>query len=94
MIKSIKCRETRKIFDMEPSKSFPVTIHQRAYTKLRMLHNSASLIELRIPPSNCLEKLVGDRDGQYSIRVNKQWRICFKWIEGDACDVEIVDYHS
>jgi proteic killer suppression protein len=93
MIKSIKCRETAKIFAMEVSKRLPRAIHQRAYDKLRMLHNAATLIDLRIPPSNNLEKLSGDRSDQYSIRVNKQWRICFEWIDNDAYEVEITDYH-
>jgi len=93
MIKSIKCRETAKIFDMEVSKRLPRSIHQRAYDKLRMLHNAATLVDLRIPPSNNLEKLSGDRSDQYSIRVNKQWRICFEWIDNDAYEVEITDYH-
>ncbi len=78
---------------MENSSKLPRNIHQRAYVKLRMLHNAASLDDLRIPPANKLEKLSGNRVGQHSIRVNDQWRICFKWLQGDAYDVEIVDYH-
>ena len=61
--------------------------------KLRMIHNSVSINDLRIPPSNHLEILKGNRKGEYSIRINDQWRICFNWINGDSCDVEIVDYH-
>lgn len=61
--------------------------------KLRMLNRAETLQDLRVPPANRLERLVGDREGQYSIRVNNQWRICFEWQEGDALDVEIVDYH-
>jgi len=64
-----------------------------AFRKLRMLSNARSLIDLRSPPANHLEKLSGDRDGQYSIRINDQYRVCFSWHEGDAYDVEIVDYH-
>lgn len=64
-----------------------------ALRKLRMLNRSQALQELRIPPANRLERLSGDRDGQYSIRINDQWRICFDWKEGDAMNVEIVDYH-
>ena len=78
---------------METSKRFPASIHQRAYKKLRMLHNAKTLTDLRIPPSNCLEKLTGDRQEQYSIRINRQWRICFDWENGDAYEVEMVDYH-
>lgn len=65
-----------------------------AYRKLRMLHNSKTINDLRIPPANRLEKLKGDREGQYSIRINDQYRVCFEWKEGDAYQVEIVDYHS
>jgi len=68
-------------------------IQQTALRKLRMLNNATSLDDLRIPPANRLEKLSGDRAGQYSIRVNDQWRICFEWQEGDASRVEITDYH-
>lgn len=93
MIKTIKCRQTKKIFDMENSTKLPKEIHQRAYIKLLMLNNAMSLHDLRIPPSNQLEKLSKDRVGQHSIRINDQWRICFKWVDGDVYDVEIVDYH-
>jgi toxin HigB-1 len=71
----------------------PQDIQQIALRKLRMLSRSTSLDDLRIPPANRLEKLVGNRKGQWSIRINGQWRICFHWIDGDAFDVEIVDYH-
>ena len=64
-----------------------------ALRKLRMLNRAATLNDLRVPPANRLEKLKGDRQGQYSIRINDQWRICFKWQDGDAYDVEIIDYH-
>ena len=64
-----------------------------ALRKLRMLNNSQSLEDLRVPPANRLEKLKGDRTGQYSIRINDQWRVCFRWEAGDAFDVEIVDCH-
>ena len=93
MIRTIKCRETERIFNMENSKKLPKDIHQRGYMKLRMLHNAASIEDLRVPPANRLEKLSGNREGQYSIRINDQWRICFRWIAGDAYDVEIKDYH-
>jgi toxin HigB-1 len=93
MIKTIKCRETEKIFCMEMSTVLPKEIQQRAYNKLRMIHNAATINDLRIPISNSLKKLKKDRIGQYSIRINRQWRVCFKWQDGDAYDVEIVDYH-
>ena len=68
-------------------------VQQRAREKLKYLDSAGDLRDLMIPPSNQLESLRGDRQGQYSIRINKQWRVCFKWKEGDAFDVEIVDYH-
>ncbi|HEV2614381.1 MAG TPA: type II toxin-antitoxin system RelE/ParE family toxin [Gammaproteobacteria bacterium] len=93
MIKSFRCKETLRIFNLELSKKLPRSIQQRAYEKLRMLHNSKDLNDLRVPPANNLEKLKGDRAENYSIRINKQWRICFKWTNGIAEDVEIIDYH-
>ena len=71
----------------------PQDIQQVALRKLRMLNRAVTLQDLRIPPANRLEKLTGDRAGQYSIRINDQWRICFEWREGDAYNVEIADYH-
>ena len=68
-------------------------MQQVALRKLRMLHRATTLQDLRIPPANRLERLRGDRRGQWSIRINDQWRVCFRWVEGDAFDVEIVDYH-
>jgi proteic killer suppression protein len=93
VIKSIKDAETRLIFQREISRKFPADIQQVALRKLRMLNNAASLNDLHVPPANRLEKLTGNRAGQYSIRVNEQWRICFEWRDGDAYLVEIVDYH-
>jgi toxin HigB-1 len=93
MIRSFKCKETERIFQRRRSKRFPSQIQQVALRKLRMLNRSASLDDLRIPPANRLEKLRGDRTGQWSIRVNEQWRICFMWRSGDAYEVEMVDYH-
>ena len=75
------------------SKKLPTDIQQIARRKLRMLNNAVTLNDLRIPPANRLEALRGDRKGQYSIRINDQWRICFVWEQGDAYHVEIVDYH-
>ena len=93
MIRSFKCKETEKIWNEQWSRKFPPKIQKRALRKLRMLDSSGRLDDLKIPPSNRLEVLVGDRGGQYSIRVNQQWRICFKWTDDNADNVEIVDYH-
>jgi len=93
MIKSFKDAETEKVFSRRLSRRLPVDIQQTALRKLRMLNNAVSLDDLRIPPANRLEKLTGDRAGQYSIRINNQWRICFEWRERDAFRVEITDYH-
>ena len=93
MIRNFKDKETQKIFERQRSRKLPSDIQQVALRKLRMLNRSQALQELRIPPANRLERLSGDRDGQYSIRINDQWRICFEWQEGDAMNVEIVDYH-
>lgn len=71
----------------------PGDIQQVALRKLRMIHNAKNINDLRVPPANRLEKLGGDREGQYSIRINDQWRICFFWKAGDAHEVEIIDYH-
>ena len=93
MIKSFRDRETEKIFQRQLSRKLPGGIQAVALRKLRMLNRSLTLQDLRIPPANRLEKLTGERAGQYSIRINDQWRICFIWREGNAHDVEIVDYH-
>ena len=93
MIRNFKDKETQKIFERQRSRKLPSDIQQVALRKLRMLNRSQALQELRIPPANRLERLSGDRDGQYSIRINDQWRICFDWQDGDAMNVEIVDYH-
>ncbi len=76
-----------------PSRRLPHEIQAVARRKLRMLNHSHTLHDLRVPPSNCLEKLKGDREGQYSVRINNQWRICFEWRNGHCYNVEIVDYH-
>lgn len=93
MIKSFKCRETERLFRRRFSPKLPQTIQRIAVRKLKMVNDAASLEFLRVPPANRLEILSGDRAGQHSIRINDQWRICFKWQGGDALDVEIVDYH-
>lgn len=93
MIRSFLCDETERIFHRQRSRKFPHTIQQVALRKLRMLNRATSLQDLLVPPGNRLEKLKGNRSEQYSIRINGQWRICFKWVDGDVLDVEIVDYH-
>jgi toxin HigB-1 len=93
MIKSFKSNETEKIWNGEVSLKLPMEIQNIARRKLRMLNNSSSLMDLRIPPSNQLESLKGNRKDQFSIRINKQWRICFEWKDEDCFKVEIVDYH-
>ena len=93
MIRTFKCRETERISNRQRSRRFPQSIQQVALRKLRMLNRAVTLRDMRIPPANRLEKLSGDRAGQYSIRINEQWRICFEWRDGDAYSVEIVDYH-
>ena len=93
LIKSFQGKETGKIWIGQRSRRLPQAIQQLARRKLRMLNNARSLDDLRIPPANRLERLKDDRAEQYSIRINDQWRICFAWKQGDALDVEIVDYH-
>jgi proteic killer suppression protein len=93
VIKSFKNKETEKIYSREVSLKLPRDIQQVALRKLRMINNSKNINDLRIPPANRLEKLSGNREGQHSIRINDQWRICFVWRDGDAYDVEITDYH-
>lgn len=93
MIKNFRCKETKKIWDGIKSKKLPPSIQQVARRKLRIINNANSLNDLRIPPNNRLEKLSGNRSHQYSIRINNQWRICFEWLEGVVCNVEIIDYH-
>lgn len=93
MIQSFNCKETEKIWNGEYSRKFPQDIQSRAIRKLRQLDAAINLDDLRVPPSNHLENLKGDRKGQMSIRINKQWRICFVWINEKAMSVEIIDYH-
>jgi proteic killer suppression protein len=93
VIKSFRDRETEKIWNQETSRKLPENIQQVALRKLFMLSRSKVLEDLKVPPGNQLEKLKRDRDGQYSIRINDQWRICFEWIDGESYNVEIVDYH-
>jgi toxin HigB-1 len=93
MIRSFACPETEKLFNDESSRRFPPQIQRTARRKLLLLHQARSLNDLRSPYGNRLEALKGGRKGQHSIRVNDQWRVCFRWQGEDAFDVEIVDYH-
>lgn len=93
MIMNFKCKETEKIWQGVRSKKLPSDIQERALRKLRQLNASDKLDDLSTPPGNRLEALAGDRIGQYSIRITKQWRLCFIWHNSNAYQVEIVDYH-
>ena len=93
MIKSFADAETEKVFHRQFSKKLPADIQSVALRKLRMINNANALNDLRSPPANRLEKLSGNREGQHSIRINDQYRLCFVWDNGNACDVTIVDYH-
>ena len=93
MIRSFADKETERIWHGELSRRLPIQIQSIARRKLRMLDAAARLDDLRIPPANRLEALRGKRAGQYSIRVNDQWRICFRWCNDHCLDVEVVDYH-
>ena len=93
MIKSFADKLTAAVFAGEQVRRLPTEIQQAARRKLKLIDAATSLDSLRVPPGNRLEALKGDRKGQHSIRVNDQWRICFRWADHDAHDVEIVDYH-
>ena len=93
MIRSFKCRDTERIWQGESTRKFSEDIQDRALRKLRQLDAAATKEDLRNPPGNRLESLKGERAGEMSIRINDQWRICFRWVGRDAWDVEIVDYH-
>jgi len=93
MIQSFRDRETEKVFRREGTRRIPPNIQRMAQRKLAILDAAESLQDLRVPPGNRLEKLSGERGGQHSIRINVQWRVCFRWRERDAHDVEIADYH-
>jgi proteic killer suppression protein len=92
-IQEFSDRETALIWAGRRSRRLPSDMQQVARRKLRMLHSAHVLADLRIPPANRLEALSGDRAGQHSIRINDQWRVCFRWVDGNAHDVQIVDYH-
>jgi proteic killer suppression protein len=94
MIRSFRDAETETIWQGVRSRRLPPDIQPVALRKLMMLHRARLLLDLRVPPANRLEPLKGRRGGQWSIRINRQWRICFRWQDGDARDVEIVDYHD
>ena len=93
MILSFGDKETERIWDGEVSRRLPIAIQSIARRKLRMINNPRRLDDLRIPPANRLEALKGDMKGQHSIRVNDQWRVCFRWSDAGVSDVQIVDYH-
>ena len=93
MIKSFADRDTHRLFSREPVRGLPADLLRLMLRKLVALDAAEALADLRVPPGNRLEKLKGRRSGQYSIRINDRWRVCFGWKEGDAYDVEIVDYH-
>jgi len=93
VIRSFRDKDTERAFNRLPARRLPSDLTRAARRKLLILNAAEKLLDLRIPPGNRLEKLSGDRRGQYSIRINERWRICFRWRGGDAYDVEIVDYH-
>lgn len=94
MIRSFRDRDSERLFSLSPSRRLPPDLQRPALRKLAVLDAADSLEDLRVPPGNRLEKLAGDREGQWSIRINERWRICFVWRDGDAHEVEIVDYHE
>ena len=93
MIQSFCDKESERIFARERSGRLPPSIQRTALRKLWILHAAHELMDLKVPPGNRLEKLTGNRSGQYSVRINDQWRICFRWNQGHVHDVEITDYH-
>ncbi len=93
MIRSFECKETERLFKRELVRKIPADLQQAALRKLRMLDAAVSLEDLKIPPGNRLEKLKGNWGGHYSVRINDQWRICFRFQNSEATDVEIRDYH-
>lgn len=93
MIRSFRSKDTERIWHAEYVKRVDRAVQRAALRKLELIHAAKDLEDLRVPPGNRLERLVGDRRGQHSIRVNDQWRICFIWREGGAEDAELVDYH-
>jgi len=94
MIKTFRDRDAERIFQRQRIRRFSLSLQNLAQRKLDLLDGAELIEDLRLPPGNRLEKLHGDRKGQYSIRINDQWRICFRWRSGQAYEVEIVDYHG
>ncbi len=93
MIRSFGDKDTQRLFQRQPIRRLGMAVQRVALRKLRQLDAAVTLDDLRVPPGNRLEKLHGTRAGEHSIRVNDQWRICFRWVGSDAYHVEIVDYH-
>lgn len=93
MTKTFADKETAKVFGGSAARTLPPELQKRAKMRLDRIDAATAVNDLRVPPSHHLEKLSGDRAGQYSLRINQQWRICFVWRDGEAYDVEIVDYH-
>ena len=93
MIKSFRDKETERLFQRQFLRRFPAGLHRFAWSKLAILDAAERLDDLRVPPGNRLERLAGSREGQHSIRINDQWRVCFRWHEGNAYEVEVTDYH-
>lgn len=93
VIRSFRDKDKARLFDREPVRQWGPDIQRLGLRKLRMLDAATALEDLKSPPGNRLEKLAGDRAGQWSIRINQQWRVCFEWRDRDAYEVEIVDYH-
>jgi proteic killer suppression protein len=93
LIRSFANKDTQRVFQRLTSKRLSIEVQRTAYRKLIIIDAAEAINDLRIPPGNRLEKLKGDRDGQFSIRINDQWRICFCWKDDDAYEVEITDYH-
>lgn len=93
VIRSYRNKDTQAVAERRRVRRLPEDIQRRAQRKLMILNNATNVNDLRVPPGNRLEALSGDRDGQHSVRINDQWRICFVWSDGNAYEVEIVDYH-
>lgn len=93
VIKTFRDKESEQLFQRRFTRRFPANLHRAAWKKLAMLDAAEKLEDLRVPPGNRFEKLSGKRAGEYSIRINDQWRICFRWREGNSYDVEVADYH-
>jgi toxin HigB-1 len=94
MIRSFRDKEAEQLFHIKRSRKLPKNLHERAINKLWVLDAATDINDLRSPPANHLEKLQGNRAGQYSIRINAKWRICFEWSQNNAYNVEITDYHA